>query len=106
VLLFSATFPERVVRFSEAVAPKAIWIKVKTEELSLDNIHQFYMKAKDEANKFEILVNLYSIMDVGQSIIFVHTVKTAKYLAKKMRDMSMVVALLHGKDMEHTERDR
>ena len=106
ILLFSATFPEKVIRFSDAVAPKAIWIKVATEELSLDNIHQFYMAAKDEAQKYDILVNLYSIMDVGQSIIFVHTVKTAKLLAKKMRDGGMVVALLHGKDMEHTERDR
>lgn len=106
ILLFSATFPERVVKFSEAVAPKAVWIKVKTEELSLDNIHQFYMEAANEAAKFDILTNLYTIMDVGQSIIFVHTVKTAKFLAKKMRDLGMVVALLHGKDMEHAERDR
>lgn len=72
IFLFSATFPERVVKFAEAVAPGAAWIRVKPDDLTLDNIHQFSMAAPDESAKFNLLADLYSLMDVGQSIIFVH----------------------------------
>jgi len=106
ILLFSATFPERVVKFAEVVAPRAVWMRVKTEELSLDNIHQFYMDCKSETQKYQVLTDIYTFLTMGQSIIFVHTVKTAKFLAKKLREGGFPVSLLHGKDMEHSERDR
>jgi len=106
ILLFSATFPERVITFSDTVAPRAVWIRVKTEELSLDNILQYFMRCPTEKDKFNILTDIYSFADVGSCIIFVHTVATAKFLAKKMRDGGLTVGVLYGKGMEHAERDR
>lgn len=44
---------------------------LKTEELSVDGIKQFYLDCTSEAQKFEVLVELYSLLTVGQSIIFV-----------------------------------
>ena len=44
---------------------------LKTEELSLDSVKQFYLDCDSERQKFEILVQLYSLLVVGQSIIFV-----------------------------------
>lgn len=43
MLLFSATYPERVRKFATKVAPNATKIVVKKEALTLDNIAQFYM---------------------------------------------------------------
>jgi len=106
ILLFSATFSPEVMKFAKIMAPNAAQITVKTEELSLDAIKQFYMDCKSEAHKFEVLKDIYGLLNIGQSIIFVHTVKTAKYLANRMREEGFSVSLLHGKDMVAQERDR
>lgn len=44
---------------------------LKTEELSVEGIKQFYMDCTSEQQKFEVLVQIYSLLTVGQSIIFV-----------------------------------
>lgn len=71
IILFSATFPDDVVEFSSRFAPGANEIRLKTEELSLDGIKQLYMDCKDEQHKYDVLVELYSLLTIGQSIIFV-----------------------------------
>lgn len=106
ILLFSATFPERVSQFAAIVAPKAIKITIAREKLSLDVISQFYMDCKKKDKRFECLTNLYAICNYGQSIIFVHTVQTAKMLAKRMRSEGYHVSLLHGKGMMPKQRDQ
>lgn len=105
VLLFSATFPPIVKKFAAAVAPNAVDIKVKREELSLDAIKQFWMHTGSEADKYQKLVFLYSLLNIGQAIVFVGTVKTAKELTNRMRADNYQVSLLHGKDMSPKERD-
>lgn len=70
-LLFSATFEENVLQFATRVAPNANMITLKREELSIMGIKQLYMDCKTEEQKFETLILLYSLMTIGQSIIFV-----------------------------------
>lgn len=69
-ILFSATFPDLVRTFAAKFAPSANEIKLAQEELSVDGIRQFYMDCKDEATKYDVLVELYSLLTIGQSIIF------------------------------------
>lgn len=106
IMLFSATFDDRVGRFSGKVAPKAKKILVKREALSLDAIKQFYLDCGSEANKYQCLTDLYGAMNIGSSIIFVQRVETAKTLCSQMRNDGYTVSLLHGKDMQNEERDR
>jgi ATP-dependent RNA helicase DDX19/DBP5 len=70
ILLFSATFPENVRKFSYKFAPDANEITLKREELSVDAIKQFYMDCNGEDHKYEVLCNLYELLTVSQSIIF------------------------------------
>jgi len=105
ILLFSATFPEKVLKFADMFAPNAEKIRIKTEELRLDSIQQFYVDAGNAENKYQLLSAMYGILQIGSSIIFVHTVATAKDLANRMRKDGFKVSLLHGKDMEPKERD-
>lgn len=72
VALFSATFPPPVRAFAEKVAPAANKLTLRQEELSVDGIKQLYMNCQDEAHKFEVLVALYGLLTIGQSIIFVN----------------------------------
>jgi ATP-dependent RNA helicase DDX19/DBP5 len=69
-ILFSATFTEPVRLFATKFAPAANEIKLKQEELSVDGIKQFYMDCADENAKYDVLVELYSLLTIGQSIIF------------------------------------
>lgn len=70
IVLFSATFPDRVRNFASKFAPNANKIELKKEELSVEGIKQFYMDCKDEESKYDILVQIYNLLTVGQSIIF------------------------------------
>lgn len=68
--MFSATFPGPVRNFAAKFAPAANEIKLKQEELSVEGIKQFYMDCKSEEHKYDVLVDLYSLLTIGQSIIF------------------------------------
>lgn len=69
-VLFSATFPDHVRRFAEKFAKNANEISLKREELSVDSIKQFYVDCDSQEHKYEVLVNLYDLLTVSQSIIF------------------------------------
>lgn len=70
IVLFSATFPDHVRNFASKFAPNANRIELKQNEISVDNIRQFYMDCRDEDHKYEVLVSLYNLLTIGQSIIF------------------------------------
>src|SRR5438477_12202350 len=70
IILFSATFPDHVRTFANKFAPNSNKIELQKEELSVDGIRQFYMDCKNEEHKYDILVSLYGLLTIGQSIIF------------------------------------
>lgn len=70
LVLFSATFPDHVRTFAAKFAPNANEIRLKQEELSVESIRQFYMDCKTEEHKYDVLVELYNLLTIGQSIIF------------------------------------
>lgn len=104
ILLFSATFPDIVRNFAAKFAPAANEIRLKQEELSVEGIKQFYMDCDNLEHKFKVLVELYELMTVGQSIIFVHRRDTADEIAHRMTAEGHTVVSLHGKQ-ESSERD-
>ena len=71
IVLFSATFPEAVIRYASKFAPNANQITLKHEELTVEGIKQLYLDCNSEQDKYDILVRLYGLMTIGSSIIFV-----------------------------------
>ncbi|KAL6043828.1 RNA helicase required for poly(A+) mRNA export [Balamuthia mandrillaris] len=72
ILLFSATYDDKVAKFAYQVVPKPhVSIRLERKQLSLDKIAQFYIDCGSEGNKFNVLAELYCYLSVGQSIIFV-----------------------------------
>ncbi|KAI8337614.1 P-loop containing nucleoside triphosphate hydrolase protein [Chlamydoabsidia padenii] len=104
-VLFSATFPEHVRKFAEKFAKNANEISLKREELSVDSIKQFYVDCDSEEHKYEVLVNLYDLLTVSQSIIFCKLRTTADEIARRMTQQGHAVVALHGK-MTPEERDK
>lgn len=104
LVLFSATFPDNVRDFAARLAPNANEIRLKQEELSVEGIRQFYMDCKSEDHKYEVLVELYNLLTIGQSIIFCAKRETADRIAQKMTAEGHKVDSLHGK-LDVKERD-
>ncbi|KAN0065814.1 RNA helicase required for poly(A+) mRNA export [Thecaphora frezii] len=105
LVLFSATFPDHVHEFALRLAPGANEIRLKQEELSVEAIKQFYMDCKNEDHKYDVLVELYNLLTIGQSIIFCAKRETADRIAQKMTAEGHKVDSLHGK-LDTAERDR
>ena len=71
IVLFSATFPDKVVDYAQKFAPQANQITLRHDELTVEGIKQLYMDCASEQDKYEVLVKLYGLMTIGSSIIFV-----------------------------------
>ena len=71
LVLFSATFPDHVVRYASKFAPNSNQITLRHEELTVEGIKQLYLDCDSEAHKFDILVKFYGLLTIGSSIIFV-----------------------------------
>ncbi|KAJ7455233.1 P-loop containing nucleoside triphosphate hydrolase protein [Mycena galericulata] len=104
ILLFSATFPDHVRSFASKFAPSANKIELQKEELSVAGIRQFYMDCRNEDHKYDILVRLYALLTVGQSIIFCQHKHTADRISARMTAEGHKVASLHGAK-DPAERD-
>jgi len=107
VLLFSATFNERVKDFSTKVVPNANQIFLPAHELSLDVIKQYRVNV-DSTEAKEILLKdkIFPCCDkIGQTIIFVRTREGCKRLMRTMNDAGYKCTAIEG-GMDHADRDR
>src|SRR5271170_5386179 len=59
------------MRFAQKFSPKANEIKLKHEELTVAGIQQMFLDCPSGEAKYDILVQLYGLMTIGSSIIFV-----------------------------------
>lgn len=96
MMFFSATYEKDVMEFAQYIVPNPIIIRLLREQESLDNIKQYYVKCKDQDEKYQAIQNIYGGITVGQAIIFCHTKKTAGWLAGKMSSDGHSVAVLTG----------
>ncbi|ETW04164.1 hypothetical protein H310_04516 [Aphanomyces invadans] len=106
ILLFSATYADDVREFAEKMVPNHNTILVKKERLSLDEIKQFWIDCKSQAHKAEVLSDLFGLLNVGKSVIFVQARETAKKVTALMREKGHKVGILHGADMAKEVRDQ
>lgn len=106
VLLFSATFDDNVRQLSEHICPKPITIKVNKEEITLDGIKQFVISCPGKPERFKTLMDIYSILEIGQSIIFVNRVQGAQLLYENMTREGFKCSVIYGKGMDRKLRDK
>ncbi|KAJ5816670.1 hypothetical protein N7447_008903 [Penicillium robsamsonii] len=104
IVLFSATFPAHVYRYAGKFAPDANEITLQHEELTVEGIKQLYMDCSSDEEKYQNLVQLYGLLTVGSSIIFVRTRASATEIEKRMVAEGHTVASLTG-GVEGSQRD-
>jgi translation initiation factor 4A len=103
VCLFSATMPPDVLEVSQRFMRDPIQILVKTEEVTLEGIKQFYIAVEKEDWKLDTLIDLYETLTITQSIIYVNTRRKVEWLTDKMAAKDFTVSAIHG---EMSAQDR
>lgn len=71
IVLFSATFPEHVVKYATAFAGNANQMTLRHEDLTVEGIKQIYLDCEGDNDKYDVLVKFYGLLTIGSSIIFV-----------------------------------
>lgn len=104
VALFSATFSKEIINLTEKFMKDPIKIMLKPEELTLDCIQQYFIALKDDSDKYDTLKDLFSILEVQQSIIYVNTIKRVNDLYNAMIDENFPVCYIHS-NMEKAQRE-
>jgi ATP-dependent RNA helicase DDX19/DBP5 len=70
MMLFSATYNDRVLEFATKIVRNPMIIRLRRREESLDYIKQFYVVCNDYESKYAVIMDIYSALTVGQAIIF------------------------------------
>jgi len=96
VCLFSATMSPEVLEVSHKFMRDPVQILVKTEEVTLEGIKQFYVAVEKEDWKLDTLVDLYETLTIAQSIIYVNQKRKVDWLTDKMRAKDFTVSAIHG----------
>ncbi|PHH71115.1 hypothetical protein CDD80_5501 [Ophiocordyceps camponoti-rufipedis] len=104
VLLFSATFPDKVNSYAGKFAPNAHSLKLQRSELTVKGISQMFIDCPDNNKRYETLCKLYGLMTIGQSVIFVRTRDSANEIQRRMVNDGHKVSALHAA-FDGNERD-
>ncbi|KOF10938.1 DEAD/DEAH box helicase [Planococcus glaciei] len=101
-LLFSATMPDAIRRIAEKFMKTPEIVKIKSKEMTVENIEQFYVKSV-EREKFDILSRLINVQQPELAIIFGRTKRRVDELAKALNIRGYVAEGIHG-DLSQAKR--
>ena len=100
----SATMPNHIKQLTTKIMNNPINIYVKTEQLTLEGISQYYIALENDVEKYETLKDLYSSLCVSQSIIYANSVKRVNDLYEALCGEGFAVCCIHS-NMSKEERE-
>jgi translation initiation factor 4A len=102
--LFSATMPSELHTLSEKFMRNPVKILVKSEQLTLEGIAQYYVALDDDNMKYSTLKDLYGQISMSQCIIYCNNVKKVADLQEAMETDGYPACCIHSnmdKDARH-----
>tara|TARA_X000000950_G_C13888754_1_gene649949 strand:+ start:888 stop:2054 length:1167 start_codon:yes stop_codon:yes gene_type:complete len=104
IAIYSATMPPDILEITKKFMKNPIKILVKTENLTLEGITQYFIALESEQEKYDTLCDLYESISIGQSMIYCSSKKKVSWLSEKMTEAGYPVSSIHG-DITQIERD-
>lgn len=104
VCLFSATMGSEFFELTKKFMRDPITVLVKTEELTLEGIKQYYIDVEENKYKFDTLCELYGLLTINQSIIYCNSMRSVEYLTNMLQKNNFMVSCIHGQ-MTPSERE-
>jgi len=105
ICLFSATLPVYIHVIIDKIMKNPVKIQVKTEQLTLEGISQYYIAVEDDNQKYATLKDLYSLISVSQCIIYANSLQRVSDLYDAMETDGFPVCCIHS-NMEKKDRDQ
>jgi translation initiation factor 4A len=105
ISLFSATMPQTLYNLTEKFMRNPIKIIVKTEQLTLEGIKQYFVNLDDDNMKYETLKDLFSVFSVAQCIIYCNSVRRVSDLYEAMVQDDYPVCQIHS-SLDKIERQK
>ena len=103
VTLFSATMPAELSSLTDKFMRNPVKILVKSEQLTLEGIRQYYVALESDEAKYDTLKDIYGSLAVSQTIIYCNSVKRVSDLYAAMNNDGYPVCQIHS-GMEKEER--
>ena len=103
VTLFSATMPAELNSLTDKFMRNPVKILVKSEQLTLEGIRQYYVALESDEAKYDTLKDIYGSLAVSQTIIYCNSVKRVSDLYAAMNNDGYPVCQIHS-GMEKEER--
>ena len=94
IALISATLSGEVLAITQKILTDPIRVLVKTEEVTLEGIKQFYINVGKREYKFDTLTDLYETIAVVQAIIFCNTRRQVQELEAQMKAKDFTVSCI------------
>ncbi|GKV68270.1 ATP-dependent RNA helicase CshA [Sporosarcina sp. NCCP-2716] len=101
-LLFSATMPAPIRKIAETFMKDPEMVKIKSKEMTVENIEQFFVKAH-EREKFDVLTRLLNVHQPELAIIFGRTKRRVDELAHALNIRGYLAEGIHG-DLTQAKR--
>jgi len=105
VAIFSATLPDEILELTSKFMHSPIRITMKTEELNLNCIKQYFVALPSDRDKYETIKDLFSVITVSQSIIYCNSVHRVNELHQAMTAEGYSVCCIHS-SMTVDDRER
>ena len=103
ICLFSATIPDDIIELTTKFMNEPENILVKKEELTLEGIQQFYINVKHSDWKYDVITDLYDVINVGQCIVYINSKNRILDIYNKLIYDKFPVAYITG-DRTGSER--
>lgn len=103
VTLFSATMPRELMNLTNNFMRDPIKVLVKSEQLTLEGISQYYIALNNDGQKYATLKDLYKSLSVSQCIIYCNSIKRVSELYEAMKEDEYPVCCIHS-GMDKLER--
>jgi translation initiation factor 4A len=103
ICLFSATLPDYINVIIDKIMKDPIRIQVKSEQLTLEGISQYYIAIENDQQKYDTLKDLYSLISMSQCIIYANSLQRVSDLYDAMSSDGFPVCCIHS-NMEKEDR--
>jgi translation initiation factor 4A len=104
IALFSATMQQTVLDLTERFMRNPVKILMKSHEVSLQGIKQYFIGMSSDHDKVDTLKDLFAKISVGQTFIYANSVLRVKELFSLMQEDGFAVCCIHGEMTEEARR--
>lgn len=106
IAFFSATMPDEVKALADEILHEPVKITLKTADVKLDAIRQYYVAVEEDAWKVECFCDIFEALTISQSIVFTNTKERAERLYNVLTERGFPVSVIYGDPMSQDVRQK